>query len=149
MFLAESVPGNIRVLQGALNKLVAESSFSNTEITLDVAKSVVENYYQAISIPKPSFRDIVSVVSRHYDIDETDILGISRKAPIAHARHVSVFLVREITGDSWKHIGTQFGSRDHSSMMHAYSKVRNIANHNRDFANALSSLKREVYPDAP
>ena len=101
-----------------------------------------------MAMPKPGFEDIVTVVSRHYRIPKDDILGPSRKAPIAHARHVSVFLVREITGDSWKHIGTLFGGRDHSSMMHAHNKVRGMANHDREFANTIHALRREAWPEA-
>ena len=149
MFLAESVPGNIRILQGALTKLIAESSFSDRPLSLELATELVENYYKAMLIVKPGFADIVNVVSKHYRIDVEAILGISRKAPIAHARHVSVYLVREITGDSWKHIGTQFGNRDHSSMMHAFTKVRNLATHDRDFSNTLSALRRQAWPEAP
>jgi chromosomal replication initiator protein len=148
MFLAESVPGNIRTLQGALNKIVAEASFSGKPLSVDVARETVEKYYSAMAMPKPGFQDIVDVVSRHYRISKEDILGTSRKAPIAHARHVSVYLVREITGDSWKHIGTLFGGRDHSSMMHAHNKVRSIANHDREFANTINALRREAWPEA-
>jgi chromosomal replication initiator protein len=148
MFLAESVPGNIRTLQGALNKIVAEASFSGKPLSVEVAKETVEKYYSAMAMPKPGFEDIVTVVSRHYRIPKDDILGTSRKAPIAHARHVSVFLVREITGDSWKHIGTLFGGRDHSSMMHAHNKVRGMANHDREFANTIHALRREAWPEA-
>lgn len=148
MFLAESVPGNIRTLQGALNKIVAESSFSSKPLSLELAKETVEKYYSAMAMPKPGFDDIVTVVSKHYRIPKEDILGTSRKAPIAHARHVSVFLVREITGDSWKHIGTLFGGRDHSSMMHAHNKVRGMANHDREFANTIHALRREAWPEA-
>ena len=148
MFLAESVPGNIRTLQGALNKIVAEASFSGKPLSTDLARETVEKYYSAMAMPKPGFEDIVAVVSRHYRIPKDDILGSSRKAPIAHARHVCVFLVREITGDSWKHIGTLFGGRDHSSMMHAHNKVRGMANHDREFANTIHALRREAWPDA-
>jgi chromosomal replication initiator protein len=148
MFLAESVPGNIRTLQGALNKIVAEASFSGKPLSVDLAKETVEKYYSAMAMPKPGFEDIVTVVSRHYRIPKEDILGTSRKAPIAHARHVSVYLVREITGDSWKHIGTLFGGRDHSSMMHAHNKVRGMANHDREFANTIHALRREAWPEA-
>ena len=148
MFLAESVPGNIRTLQGALNKIVAEASFSGKPLSVEVAKETVEKYYSAMAMPKPGFEDIVTVVSRHYRIGKDDILGTSRKAPIAHARHVSVYLVREITGDSWKHIGTLFGGRDHSSMMHAHNKVRGLANHDREFANTINALRREAWPEA-
>ncbi|HXH60465.1 MAG TPA: chromosomal replication initiator protein DnaA [Fimbriimonadaceae bacterium] len=148
MFLAESVPGNIRTLQGALNKIVAEASFSGSALTVDLARDTVDKYYSAMAMPKPGFEDIVSVVSRHYRIPKDDIMGTSRKAPIAHARHVSVFLVREITGDSWKHIGMLFGGRDHSSMMHAHNKVRGMANHDREFANTIHALRREAWPEA-
>jgi chromosomal replication initiator protein len=89
------------------------------------------------------------VVSKFYRIPVEDIRGTSRKAPIAMARHVAVYLTREVTGGSWKHIGHQFGDRDHTSMMHAYDKISKMADTDRDFANVVRSLLRNLNPDAP
>ena len=142
MFLAESVPGNIRVLEGALTRLVALSSVEDRPLDLDLAKSLAENYVKTSVVAKPNFNQIVDQVSRHFDISEEDIKGTSRRAPIVHARHVAVWLMREITGDSWKHIGTLFGDRDHTSMMHAYQKITAQMHHDKEIRVAVKGLMK-------
>jgi len=147
MFLAECVPGNVRILEGALTKLAAHASLEGKGIGLDLAQWIVEKYYRTIGAAKPAFEQILEAVSKHYRIPVDHIQGISRKAPIAHARHVAVYVTREITGDSWKHIGALFGNRDHTSMMHAYTKIREMMNRDKDLNAAVRTMMRELYPE--
>jgi chromosomal replication initiator protein len=148
MYLAENVPGNIRVLEGALTKLAAQASVDGREIDLELATSMVEQYYRAGALAKPGFNQIVEVVSKHFRIPSEDIMGTSRKAPIVHARHVAVYITREITGDSWKHIGSLFGDRDHTSMMHGYQKISEMMQADKDLRATVKMLMRNLYPDA-
>ena len=69
-------------------------------------------------------------------------------ALIVHARHVAVFITREITGDSWKHIGGLFGDRDHTSMMHGYQKVSEMMRHDKDLRAQVKMLIRNLYPES-
>lgn len=147
MCLAESVPGNIRVLEGALTKLVAYASVENHPLTTDLANSLVEQYYRG-GFAKPGFDQIVKAVSQHFKIPSDDIMGTSRKAPIVHARHVAVYITREITGDSWKHIGSLFGDRDHTSMMHGYQKISELLNGDKDLRAQVKGLIRSLHPEA-
>ncbi len=142
MFLAESVPGNIRVLEGALTRLVALSSVEDKPLDLELARALAENYVRTSVVAKPNFNQIVDQVSRHFNISEEDIRGTSRRAPIVHARHVAVWLMREITGDSWKHIGTLFGDRDHTSMMHAYQKITAQMHHDKEIRVSVKGLMK-------
>lgn len=148
MFLAENVPGNIRVLEGALTKLVAHSSVEGVPLSVDLAASMVEQYYRVGALEKPHFNLIVDTVSKHFKIPSDDIKGNSRKAPIVHARHIAVYITREITGDSWKHIGGLFGDRDHTSMMHGYQKISEMMENDRDLKATVKMLMRNVYPEA-
>ncbi|HRI43270.1 MAG TPA: chromosomal replication initiator protein DnaA [Fimbriimonadaceae bacterium] len=148
MVLADSVPGNIRILEGALTKLVAQSSLDHRPIDVALANELVAKYYQSGGLARPSFGQIVDAVGKHFNIPSDDIKGTSRKAPIAHARHVAVYITREITKDSWKHIGGLFGDRDHTSMMHAYQKVSELVSRDRDLQAAVRMLIRNLYPDA-
>ena len=147
MFLADSVPGNVRILEGALTKLAAQASLEDTEISIDLAAQMVEKYYEQVGLAKPSFDQILGLVSKHFRIEVEEIRGVSRKAPIAHARHVAVYMTREITGDSWKHIGALFGNRDHTSMMHGYKKIRDMMNRDKDLNSSVKMLMRDLYPD--
>ena len=148
MYLADNVPGNIRVLEGALTKLVAQASLLQAAVNLDLAQELVEKYYRSGVLAKPGFDQIVDAVSRHFKISSPDIKGVSRKAPIVHARHVAVFVTREITKDSWKHIGSLFGDRDHTSMMHGYQKISEMMNRDKDLRAAVKMIIRNLYPDA-
>lgn len=147
MFLAENVPGNIRRLEGALTKLTAQASLEGETISIDLAQTMVEHYFRAGSLQKPGFNQIVDAVGKHYRIPSDDIRGISRKAPIVHARHVAVYITREITGDSWKHIGGLFGDRDHTSMMHGYTKISEMMHADKDLRASVKMLIRNLYPD--
>ena len=148
MFLAENVPGNIRRLEGALTKLAAQASVEGVPISLPLAQMMVEQHFRAGVLAKPGFNQIVDAVGKHYRISSDEIRGVSRKAPIVHARHVAVFITREITGDSWKHIGGLFGDRDHTSMMHGYTKISEMMHQDKDLRASVKMLIRNLYPDA-
>lgn len=148
MYLAENVPGNIRVLEGALTKLAVQASLQGVAISMDLTAEMVEAYYRAGTLAKPGVDQIVNEVGKHYKIPSLDIQGISRKAPIVHARHIAVFITREITGDSWKHIGSMFGDRDHTSMMHGYHKIALMMRQDKDLRATIKMLMRNLYPEA-
>lgn len=147
MILAESVPGNVRILEGALTKLLAQASIEGGMPDAALARSIVERYYQSAGMAKPSFNQIVDAVGKHYNIASDEIKGTSRKAPIAQARHIAVYITREITKDSWKHIGGLFGDRDHTSMMHAYQKVSELMAKDKDLHASVKMLIRNLYPE--
>ena len=148
LLLAEKVHGNVRQLVGALTKLAVSASLQGGEMSFDLAEHVVQEYYSRAMSTKPHARQIVDAVGRRYNISSDDIVGDSRRAPIVHARHIAVFLTREITGDSWAHIGMQFGERDHTSMMHAFHKISEMISRDRDLEQVIRSMRNELWPDA-
>jgi chromosomal replication initiator protein len=148
MYLAENVPGNIRILEGALTKLAVQAGIDSIPITIELATAMVEQYYRAGVLVRPSFNHIVDAVAKHYGVPTDDIMGLSRKAPIVHARHIAIYVTREITKDSWKHIGALFGDRDHTSMMHGYQKISEMMASDRDLRTTVKTLIRNLYPEA-
>jgi len=146
LYLAESVPGNIRTLEGSITRLAVQASVSSQPLNLDLAVAMVDMHYRGAHQAKPPFKSIVEAVGRLLNVPVDDILGTSRKAPIVHARHIAVFITREVTGDSWKHIGSQFGDRDHTSMMHGYGKIRDMIHRDRDLRSTVKSLIRQLHP---
>ena len=147
MTLAESVPGNIRTLEGALTKLAAQASVMNKSVDVALANEIVDRYYRGAALAKPGFDLIVGAVGKHFSISPDEIRGASRKAPVVHARHIAVFITREITGDSWKHIGGLFGDRDHSSIIHGYQKVSELIHADKDLKATVKMLMRNLYPE--
>ncbi len=145
--LALSIPGNVRALEGALTKLITLASLDGGRPSLDLARRMVDQYYRAATLAKPGFDQIVGAVGGHFKISTDEIKGTSRKAPIVHARHISVYITREITGDSWKHIGGLFGDRDHTSMMHGHQKIQEMMKDDPDLAATVRMLKKTLYPE--
>ena len=89
----------------------------------------------------PAFDTIVYAVWRVTGIPTAEILGTRRLAPIAEARHLTIYLVREIRMDSWKHIAQLMGGRDHTSMMHAHRKMSRLV---RDVGGREIALAAQV-----
>ncbi len=145
-YLAENVPGNIRQLEGALTKLAVQASLEGHPLDLELAQAMVEKYYKG-TMEKPAVSEIINAVSKQFKIPVDEIQGISRKAPIVEARHVAIYITREITGDSWKHIGSQFGNRDHTSMMHGYHKVQEMMVHDKQLKTIVKTMIRNLYPN--
>jgi chromosomal replication initiator protein len=143
MILAQSIPGNVRALEGAIKKLVMLAGVENVEITPEFCSSMVEKYYPLV-YTKPGFKQIVELVSQNFQVDITEICGSSRKAPIVQARHVAIYLTRRITGDSWKHIGSKFGDRDHTSIMHGYQRVDEQMHMDRELMLRVKQLMKNL-----
>ena len=134
-------------MEGALTRLVAQSSVCEEALSLALASRMIEEHYRAGTTVKPSFNQIVGAVSKHFKIPVEEIRGIRRQAPIVHARHIAVFLTRELTGDSWKHIGSLFGDRDHTSMMHAYQKISEMMSRDHELNGTIKLLIRNLFPE--
>lgn len=147
MYLAENVQGNIRILEGALIRLSAQASIQKDGITMDMAKNLVDQHYRTGVLAKPTFGQIINTVSKYYDIPVEQIKGSKRNAPIVLARHVAVWVTRELTGDSWKHIGSLFGDRDHTSMMHGYQKINELIHSDRNLRSQVKSIVRTLQPN--
>jgi len=146
VYLAANVPGNIRVLEGSLTKLAMNASLTAAEMSVDMAAEMVERYYRA-ALTRPSVKQIVALVGDYFNVSPDLIFSKSRKAPVVHARHISIYLVREITGDSWTHVASEFGDRDHSSMMHAYKKIMAAMKEDSELRGTVEILRRRAYPE--
>jgi chromosomal replication initiator protein len=145
--IAEIVVGNVRHLEGALNRVLAYAQMEGVEPDTVLVREVCAKYYKSLGPVKPTFQQIVEAVSRQFRVDPGEVLGTSRKAPIALARHVAVYVAREILGESWKHIGASFGDKDHTTMMHGYKKIREQMDRDRDLTAAINGLMNDLYPE--
>jgi chromosomal replication initiator protein len=142
--IAASVAGNVRALEGALTKILAHASVEKTEVSIDLVQKVVETSYPPTAKQKPHFDRILEAVSTEFDVPRRELVGPSRKAEIAHARHICVYLARKITGDSWKRLGERFGNRDHTSMIHAFQKITLLNTKDLEVQTHLRNLERRL-----
>jgi len=122
-FLASSVEGNIRELEGILNLILCQTDLKNRELTLNEIKDLIKN----TSKPKKniSVKDVIKVTSGFYGIDEISIFEKGRKKEVIKPRQVIMYLLREDFDISFPSIGDKVGNRDHSTVIHSYEKIKN------------------------
>ncbi len=122
-FLASSVEGNIRELEGILNIISCQSSLKNKELCLNEIKDLIKN----TSKPKKnvSTKEIIKTISDFYGIEENQIYEKGRKKEIIKPRQVIMYILREDFDISFPSIGEKVGNRDHSTVIHSYEKIKN------------------------
>ncbi len=122
-FIARNIKDNIRVMEGALVKLLAYSSLFHIPITLDLASKVLKETLGRDDIKVLNIEDIIRGVSGATNVSENKLISRGRTMEVAQARQIAMYLCRELVGTSLGDIGMHFGGRDHSTVIHA---CRNI-----------------------
>ena len=124
-FLAQRIDSNIRVLEGALNRVIAYSSFANRPLGTDMAKEVLKDLIRA-SQRKTTIDDIQRKVADYYNLRLSDLLSARRSRTIARPRQIAMYLSKILTTRSLPEIGRKFGGRDHTTVIHAVKKIEDL-----------------------
>jgi len=143
-FIASSIKEDIRSMEGALVKLLALASLKKEDITIDLSKQVIEDVLGHDALSQISLSQISRLVAKEFNLQEKKLLGKSRKMELVNARHVAMFLCREITGCSLISIGSHFGNRDHSTVIHACRAVEDRVSKDGSFSKTVLSLKSQL-----
>lgn len=131
-YVAQNVTTNIRELEGAIISLIAQSSFIKREVTLDLARQVVEKFVKNVK-REISIDYIQSVVSDYFEIDTEVLRSKTRKRNIAQARQLAMFFAKKYTKNSLASIGSQIGGRDHATVLHACKTIDNLIETDKEF----------------
>ncbi|MEB3198590.1 MAG: chromosomal replication initiator protein DnaA [Candidatus Sericytochromatia bacterium] len=120
-YIASAYPNNVRELEGAFIRAMAYASLSNEPLTVGLAEKALGT----ISPSKPITIALINdMVAEHYHLDVTDLVGSRRTKEISQARQVAMYLARELTDMSLNIIGSKYGGRDHTTVMHAIEKIK-------------------------
>lgn len=120
--IANKIDSNIRELEGVFNKVVAIASLTHSPITIELAeKSINEFKYNNEKVISSDF--IKETVAKYFNINKDELSGNKRSNEIAFPRQIAMYLCRSIANMSYPQIGTEFGGRDHSTVMHACRKI--------------------------
>lgn len=124
-FIAEVIQNNVRELEGALNRVIASHELKNLRPTLESTKELLSGLS-----PKPkhqalSGKQVITSVAEYFNIKIADLTGNSRKKELVTPRQIAMFLMREDMNSSFPTIGQELGGRDHTTAMHACTKIRN------------------------
>ncbi|BDR53890.1 hypothetical protein KIMH_00010 [Bombiscardovia apis] len=136
--IAERFTENIRELEGALNRVTAIASLNNQPVTRILAEQTLEDYFATDVEVKPT--DIISQVAKYFHLTFDDLVGRTRTKNIALARQIAMYLAREMTSMSLVDIGEVFGGRDHTTVMHAYTRISNEMQEKREIYNYVMEL---------
>lgn len=145
-YIATNVCTNVRDLESSLTKLIAYSELLSQEISFDKAKellgilpSLAANANQTLSIDT-----IIKVVGEYFNVSSFEIKGKKKNKSLIQPRQISMYLARDITEYSTTEIGTEFGGRDHTTVMHAYDRIESLMKGDEAFANTILKLKRDL-----
>lgn len=144
--IATHIDTNIRELEGALNKLIAYSTLSNSPITIELSNKaisdVVSHHNKVLSIEY-----IQEVCSKYFNVTVEDLKGSRRSADIAFARQVAMYFCRDVANLSTPKIGQAFGKRDHSTVMHGCNKIANEIKENTNTKLIVETVKNSLFAD--
>jgi len=142
-FLANNIKTNIRELEGAIISLIAHSSYNKREITLDLAKTLVENYVKNTK-REVSIDYIQKVVSDYFSMDVETLQSKTRKRHIVQARQLAMYFSKKLTKASLASIGSQIGKRDHATVLHACKTVDNLSTTDKQFKKYVEDLTQKL-----
>ncbi len=143
-YIASKIKSNIRELEGALIRIVAYSSLTNREVTIDLAEEALRDI---MSLTKPreiNVNYIKEVVSRQMGIKMENFDSKKRTRSIAFPRQIAMYLCRELTDLSLPKIGEEFGGRDHTTVIHAHEKIAAEIEEDESFKRQIEKLIRQI-----
>jgi chromosomal replication initiator protein len=145
LYIANSIETNIRELEGALTRVLAYSSLMNEEISENLAIEALKNIIPTSNSNKTvSILDIQKLVANHYHIRLEDFKSKTRTKTIAFPRQIAMYLTRNLTSLSLPQIGEEFGGRDHTTVMHACEKIKELQKEDKIFYQQMETFKKSL-----
>ena len=142
-FIAKRIRSNIRELEGALRRVIANAQFTGSEINLDFAKDALKDLL-SMQERLVSIENIQKTVAEYFKLRVADLLSKRRSRSVARPRQIAMTLAKELTNHSLPEIGDAFGGRDHTTVLHGYRRIislRETENRvNEDYLNLLRTL---------
>lgn len=141
LYIANQIYTNIRELEGALIRVVAYSSLVNMDITPDLAAAALKDIIPNARPRMVNIIDIQKTVGEHFSIRLEDFTAKKRTRAIAFPRQVAMYLSRELTDASLPKIGSEFGGRDHSTVIHAHEKISKMVKEDKSLQQDIQDIK--------
>ncbi len=138
-YIAENINNNIREMEGALIKILAYCSLTKKKLTLDVAKSQLTDFIQKKNNVL-TVENIQKIVADYFQIKLSDIKSQKKLKNIAIPRHIAIYLCRKHTNSSLNEIGSKFGGKDHSTVLHSINKVTKLIEENIEIKKTVENI---------
>ncbi len=142
-FVAKRIRSNVRELEGALRRVIANARFTGQPITVDFAKEALKDLL-SLQAKLVTIENIQKTVADYYKLRMSDLLSKRRSRSVARPRQVAMALAKELTSHSLPEIGDAFGGRDHTTVMHACKRIKELRigeqRLTEDYSNLLRTL---------
>ena len=142
-YVAKNIKSNVRELEGAIISLIAQSSFNKKEVTIELAKQVVEKFVKNVK-REISIDYIQKVVSDYFQLDLEVLQSKTRKRHVVQARQLAMFFAKKFTKSSLANIGSQIGDRDHATVLHACKTVDNLVTTDKQFRKFVDDINKKL-----
>jgi chromosomal replication initiator protein len=139
LLLASNIKTNIRDLEGSLSRLLAFADLTHSNLTVEFAQEVLRDQIKP-DLQRVDTLDIQRMVARHFGVSEESMRGKRRTDSIAFPRQIGMYITRSITELSLADIGSKFGGRDHTTVLHACQKIENLMQTDRDLRVTVEDL---------
>jgi chromosomal replication initiator protein len=144
LYIANKIDTNIRELEGALIRVVAYSSLTNRDLSRELAEDALKDIISPAKAKVITITDIQRVVGEHFDLKIEDFKAKKRTKAIAFPRQIAMYLARELTDFSLPKIGSEFGGRDHTTVIHAHEKISKELSQNSTLRQTIEQLKEKL-----
>ncbi len=142
-FIAKRLRSNVRELEGALNRVIANANFTGRPITIDFVKEALRDLL-ALHDKLVTVENIQKTVAEYYKIKVSDILSKRRSRSVARPRQMAMALAKELTNHSLPEIGNAFGGKDHTTVLHACRKIQALKEESHDIKEDYQNLIRTL-----
>ncbi len=143
-YIASKISTNIRELEGALIRVTAFASLNRQSVNLSLAEIVLKDLIPDENIPTITGATIMAQTAAYFSLTIDDLCGTSRSRALVNARQIAMYLCRELTELSLPKIGQTFGGRDHTTVMHADRKIRQLMAERRSIYNQVTELTNRI-----
>ena len=144
-YIAYNVSGDVRQLEGSINRLLAYSSMmGGSDITIELAMDALTDYVSKGSYEKDDVHKIQRIVAEYFKISIDDLKSKKRNYNVAFPRQIAMYLCRNFTDESFPKLGIEFGGKDHSTVIHSCEKIEREMKVNDELRQILDILKKEI-----
>ena len=142
-FLAKNIRSNVRELEGALVRIMAHVSLTNTPLSVDYARNILSDILSNRA-SQVSIEAIQKIVCGHFQVRLTDLKSHRRLKALVRPRQVAMHLCRKHTTSSFPELGARFGDKDHTTIMSACNRIAELSQHDADLRNQIAELERQL-----
>ncbi|WP_315082215.1 chromosomal replication initiator protein DnaA [uncultured Clostridium sp.] len=143
-YIATKIKSNIRELEGALIRIIAYSSLTNREVTVDLASEALKDIISKKQGKHVTIASIQEIVANYFNLKIDDLKSQRRTRNVAYPRQIAMYLSRKLTDMSLPKIGEEFGGRDHTTVIHAYEKISENLKSDENLQHTVSDITKKV-----